>query len=276
MNELIFNELSVNPPCKTKADCYDRINKFIETFKKSNAFNFNKIRFDEAFDQIILSVDYTLNDFCNDNNRTLGLLLRGLARYPFIDDNSDEENRYIENTFYIKKNGEKLKTYGLAVVYLYSTIGIGFLSDTYWEKLTHILKIEGEEKRSTTVLCVSKSEHFETKEFEKWFDENTEVELIESSLTAKDKKIALRDDHGKDILLNFAKKIVKSPYLISVINSTPFNPTEKKFIRKVHPTGNIEIVLTDTDKGLGMVIKTTGRNLKETELIAQIIEDNYG
>ncbi len=201
MNELIFNELSVDPPCKTKADCYNRINKFIETYKKSNAFNFNKIRFDEAFAQIILSADYTLNDFCNDNNRTVGLLLRGLARYPFIDDNSEEENRYIENTFFIKKNGEKLKTHGLAAAYLYSTIGIGFLSDTYWEKLTHLLEIEGEEKRSTIVLCASKSEHFETKEFQKWIDENTEVKLIESSLAAKDKKNALSGHHGRDTLL---------------------------------------------------------------------------
>ncbi|MCP4350189.1 MAG: hypothetical protein GY795_32330 [Desulfobacterales bacterium] len=69
---------------------------------------------------------------------------------------------------------------------------------------------------------------------------------------------------------------MKSPYVISVINSIPFNSAEKQFIRKVHTTGNIEIVLTGTDKGFGMVIKTTGRNLRETELIAQIIEDKYG
>ncbi|MDM8549549.1 hypothetical protein QUF72_05705 [Desulfobacterales bacterium HSG2] len=271
MTDLVFNELSVSPLCETKTDCFHRLKEFIETYKAAEEFDFNRIRFDEAFDQIVLSAGYTLNDFCNEN-RTWGILLRGLARYPFIDDDSDEEERFIENTFFIKENGEKLKTYGLAAAYLYSTIGIGFAADRYWAKLTHTLVIEGKEKRLTTVLCASKPVHFEAEEFQQWLAENTEIELTES---AESKKISLRKDHGSDTLLKFAKKLLKSPYVISVINSLPFNPGERNFIKKIYPTGNIEIVLTDTDMGLGMVIRTTGRNLRETRRIAKIISSQY-
>jgi hypothetical protein len=55
----------------------------------------------------------------------------------------------------------------------------------------------------------------------------------------------------------------------------PFNPLERKLIKQIRANGNIEIVLTDTDKGLGLVVKTTGRNARETKLIAQILQKKY-
>ena len=38
----------------------------------------------------------------------------------------------------------------------------------------------------------------------------------------------------------------------------------------------IEIVLPWTDKGYGIVVKTTGRTIRETQKIAQIIEEEFG
>ncbi|GAJ18805.1 unnamed protein product, partial [marine sediment metagenome] len=35
-----------------------------------------------------------------------------------------------------------------------------------------------------------------------------------------------------------------------IINSLPYNPFNSKFIRQVFPNGNVEIILTKTDKGL--------------------------
>ena len=39
---------------------------------------------------------------------------------------------------------------------------------------------------------------------------------------------------------------------------------------------HIEIVLPWTDKGYGIVVKTTGRTIRETQKIAQIIEEEFG
>jgi putative CRISPR-associated protein (TIGR02619 family) len=89
------------------------------------------------------------------------------------------------------------------------------------------------------------------------------------------KQISLRDDHGKDILLAFSKKLCRSPYVKSIINSLPFNPKQINPIRRTNATGQIEFVLTWTDAGLGICIQTTGRNLAETNSIAIHLAEKY-
>ncbi len=68
---------------------------------------------------------------------------------------------------------------------------------------------------------------------------------------------------------------MRCPYVEGIINSLPFNPAQVKPIKSVKADGKVEIVLTDTDKGLGLVAKTTGRNLKETRWIANYIVKEY-
>lgn len=103
-----------------------------------------------------------------------------------------------------------------------------------------------------------------------------EPELVESDLQIEDKKISLRDDHGKDMLMDFSKRLIRCPYVVGVVNSLPFNSYERKFIKKIRDDGLIEIVLPWTDKGYGVVVKTTGRTRNETEMIGRIIEEKYG
>jgi len=70
-------------------------------------------------------------------------------------------------------------------------------------------------------------------------------------------------------------KLIQSEYIMQIINSLPFNSNERNYIRKCYPNGQIEIVLIKTDKGLGMKIQTTGRNIKETEAIGKILQEKY-
>lgn len=90
------------------------------------------------------------------------------------------------------------------------------------------------------------------------------------------KSISLRDDHGKDVLLKFSKKICRSPYVRKVINSLPFNPKQINPILNTTPSGIVEFVLTWTDKGFGVCIQTTGRNLAETNTIALHLQKEFG
>lgn len=103
-----------------------------------------------------------------------------------------------------------------------------------------------------------------------------EPELIETDLRIEDKKITLRHDHGMDVLAEFSKRLIRCPYVTGVINSLPFHPFERKFIRKIHEDGVIEIVLSWTDQKCGVVVKTTGRNIKETKRIGEILNEKYG
>lgn len=76
--------------------------------------------------------------------------------------------------------------------------------------------------------------------------------------------------------MELAQKIVKCKYVEKIVNSLPFNPHDRNFIRKVKEDGLVEIVMIWTDRKYGMVIKTTGRNIRETRKIAQIIQEKYG
>lgn len=103
-----------------------------------------------------------------------------------------------------------------------------------------------------------------------------EPELIETDLKAEEKRISLRQDHGMDVLTGFSKRLVRCPYVVGIVNSLPFNPSERKFIRKIRDDGLIEIVLPWTDQKYGVVVKTTGRNIRETKRIGEIINEEYG
>jgi hypothetical protein len=202
--------------------------------------------------------------------------LRGIARRPYIDADTEEEARYIQNSFFICKEGGKYDVYGLAVAYLYSTLCIGYRSQPFWDDFKFELIISKESLiRTVTVGCLSKPEHTEQPYFQEWLETRVAVSLVETNIAIAEKQVRLRDDHGKDVLREFAKKVIRSKYVKSVINSLPFNPRSTEFVKAIHADGKIEIVLTWTDQGYGMVIETTGRNRAETMKIAEILSDEY-
>ena len=78
--------------------------------------------------------------------------------------------------------------------------------------------------------------------------------------------------------MDFSKRLIRCPYVVGIINSLPYNSHERKFIKRIRSdsVGLIEIVLPWTDKGYGVIVKTTGRTIAETEAIGKIIEERYG
>ncbi|HPS87704.1 MAG TPA: hypothetical protein PLY36_13215 [Spirochaetota bacterium] len=277
--DMVFNELSILPLAVDKTESYNRLFEFINTFKKASTYGFKRIRFDKQYNQIELSHGYTIEDFCGETtDKNLKSLLLGLRRYPFIDSDTDQEISYIQNQYYLEKNGYKEKCYGLAAAYLYSTSGIGFLSESFWEQVKFSLIVENCDTGNMTendIFCLSMERHVNDPGFQSWLENLGDVILVTTDLLPDEKEIKLRDDHGKDILKTFAERLVLSPYIIKVINSLPFNKNDKKFIKRIYPDGKIELVLTNTDDGYGMVIQTTGRNLRETEEIAEILKEKY-
>lgn len=274
--ELIFNEQSTIPCAKDQAEAYDVVMQFVKTYKEAEKHDFKRIRYEKAFDCINIAPDFTLNDFCcNTKFRTIGGLLLGLAKHPFVDNDSPEEARFIENNFFIKRNNCEIQVEGLGIAYLYNSIGISFCFDPFWNQIKHRLYVKGKETGEYDVVAISHPTHCNTTDFINHKDLWKPIELIESQLIPESKPISLRDDHGKDKLQAFAQKLCQSPYVIEIVNSLPYNPHETQFIRSVKDNGLIEIVLTDTDKGLGLVLQSTGRNKRETEKIANILKENY-
>ncbi|PGH38864.1 MAG: hypothetical protein CRN43_12495 [Candidatus Nephrothrix sp. EaCA] len=96
--------------------------------------------------------------------------------------------------------------------------------------------------------------------------------LTKSAIAPEDKKVHLSDHHGKKELNELCDRIKNCPY-VEKMQST--NWGGKKFIRKAEANGLIEIVLYKTDKQYALNVQTTGRDLPETQAIAQILRDKY-
>ena len=84
-----------------------------------------------------------------------------------------------------------------------------------------------------------------------------------------------RNDHGIDKLKMFANRILKEEFIISVINSLPFNSNTKNMIGNITDNGIIDIYLTKTDEKFGMAIQTTANSKIEAKYMGFYLEKKY-
>ena len=187
------------------------------------------------------------------------------APYENSENIMEAEESYFQSDWHFA--GENC--FGLAMSYILDTLSLSINADK-WREIVGITRDE----EIVSVRNVASSDHI--KYHTDWINSKKNIELIVSDIPADIKSIHLRDDHGKDVLLPFSKKITKSPYVISIINSLEFHPHYRKFIYDISDNGIIKCVLQWTDLGYGIAIQTTGRNYRETEKIAMILEDEFG
>jgi hypothetical protein len=275
--DLQFNELSCTPLATDAVGAHQRVQSLIATFKTIAQKGVRGIRCPLSIDQIRLTEHETLNDFFNNpHNRLFINYLRPLLRYPFIDDETDAERDYSAWTFSTLVDGTPCAASGLAAAHLTDSLAIGFCSCYFWRKnYRHSLSInKGTCVKTVTVICLSTPTHIKTQEVADWITRYTpDSPLLPCHVSPDQKPIKLRDDHGQDILLALAKKLTHSPYVTKVINSLPFNPSARTRIEYCHSDGKIELRIPEDDRGLGLIVQTTGRTLRETERIAETLKD---
>jgi len=276
MKQLYLNDLSIIPLARDFHDACLRVCRFIKAFKSRPKDIFEtRICSEQSLENIQLTQDLDLQSFCKDlKGRTLGTLLLGLTKHPYIDPGSIQEDQFLEGNYNLQKDDKEILAYGLAAAFLNESVGISFASEPFWDNVKFSLK-DNNKNVVYTVLSVSSPSHFQSHDFLKWRDDHTPVVIIMSDIPYDQKRIHLRDDHGSDVLRSFASKLVRSPYVVEIINSLPFNPNSNSFVKAIKENGLIEVVLTWTDKGLGLVIKTTGRNHNETQMIASILQREF-
>ena len=166
--------------------------------------------------------------------------------------------------------------YGLTSAYISHSFAIGFCSSDMWKtecKFPIQVKRKGNPIDRGEVFCVSRIEHFDEDDFVNWYlSENIPAYQKRDSMG----KFHLRDDHGKDVLMEFSEKILKEDFILEVVNSLPFDPKAKKFIEKIGSDGIINIRLTNTDAGYGIAVRTTGKNKIQISYFAKYINEKYG
>lgn len=177
----------------------------------------------------------------------------------------EDENKFSEISYkYNDKN-----SLGLSWAAYFDTLALSLATSEEWNTTNiEILKDE----KPVLVKHISKKEHIAT--HNDWFLGLKEIEKC--TIPYDQKHFHLRDDHGKKELTDFWNRIAKNEYIVSCLNSLPFNRTQREFIKEIYPDGKIELVLVWEDKGYGMVIQTTGKGISQTRKIAEILEKEFG
>lgn len=279
--EIYLNELSLSSNFLTTDDAKTGLANILSLYKKLYSSQLRGFRVPNNFYEHFLTADYNMNNWLNDSgvSRSLKDLLLSITQFPYIeisDDIATQEFLSVECRVQLEENDEfhNSTVEGLATAYIKKSIGISLLTNQRWSSSQIKLNVQNQESVITaSVRHASTIGHAQAHLL--WLESLEPLVLMKSTIEPDDKTIKLRDDHGKATLEQLAQRLMKSEYTLGVINSLPFNPTETHPVRKIYPDGKIEIVMINTDKGLGMIIKTTGRNFRETSAIADILMDKY-
>ena len=258
--ELFFNELCLDPTANIKYADITRLGVLHNLLRK---WKISGCRISHKDYAELIRQAKTMP---GTNPNVIGFLF-GFLRQPYEDDSVEEKQEdYLASTWLY----EGKACYGLALAYIMESMSVSICDQIWNQPILHI-------GRDASIVDVRNLFDEGTFHYHiKWLEGLQPLELITCSDRPEEKRIKLRDDHGKDILKAFSDRLVNSEYVIEIINSMPFNSKNRRFIHKIREDGIIEIVLPWTDEGHGIVVKTTGRNLRETERIAEILKDKYG
>lgn len=281
MKDLFFNDLSITPLCNNDDEVSVRINSYVQILKFCGLLGFKKVRYEHSIHSIELKKDYTFHDYIIHHGKDDSLkLIFSMARKPYIDDDTPEEERFVNTLIKLNKNNNEIDAEGLTCAYLAKSFAIGFTSEPFWKnnilfELSEFDQINKISKKNK-VFCISQLNQFEIVDFINYIVNSFHLAFNDCGLRKEDKAVHIRNDHGNDKLKDFADKILKEVYIIKVVNSLPFSPSSKDIIGKISDNGLIEIRLKDSTKGLGLVVQTTAKSYREALYMAADIRKKYG
>jgi len=278
--ELALNELSIFAEAdKYKAN--DRMTEFAKTVAEGKRKGFKKIRSRFAAAEIKIAVDYSMENWLNDRSFAAAKdykdILFGMIVLPFIkEEDASIEEEYIQANYFFEdaENGiAKTECVGLASAFLYDTLSISFSALPQWRKIEIPIIIETENNSETAVVYnVFSNASLNSAEILTQIESRAEVKLIETEIKPTDKKRHISAHHGMKELNELCDQLAWHPY-VEEMRSTNWGGT--KFIRKTTKEGYIEIVLHKTQRKYALSVKTTGRNKRETDKIAEILTERY-
>lgn len=258
--EVYFNELCLDNNTDMEYQDVTRLKKLYSCLR-DNGIGSCRISRDEYAEMIRKAKEMP------GSNRNVVDFLYAFLRQPYETESVEERQMEYLNHSWTYQGTD---CYGFALAYIMDSMAISICDQVWNQPLISVEKDDASIEVRNLYDEITFSFHLE------WLEGLRPVQLVKCHLRPEEKIIKLRDDHGKDKLLVFSRKIVNSEYVCEIMNSLPFNPGDRRFIHNTFNDGRIEVVLPWTDEGLGILIKTTGRNKRETDRIAEILKKEYG
>lgn len=280
--EVVLNELSIKPADNQLGGNAIAID-LAKTISAAVNKGYKRVRSHLSESEILLADDYSYYTWLHTNSgdlmleQTIKPFLYGVLVTPFIDEEDAEgEKQYILSDYYFedKENKHpKTKCTGLASAYIADTLSISFSSNNIWKKNTLHITVKTEKTVSREdVLNVFSPQCFEQNVIKKHIEYAHELQLVESKKAPNSKKIHITSHHGQKEIEQLWTKVKYSPFVLSGLS---IEWGGNSFIRRTYEDGVIEIVLRKTDKGYALRVQTTGRNKRETDAIAKILQKKF-
>lgn len=279
---LSFNELSFRPEVENAHLLKDKFIKLADVLKLTNEkYGFSHLVFPNDLGKAKVIGETTFYEWAyaiphqGDKNKILSLIKKPFTNDVLQDQLGDLDAFYLENA---ELGIEQTYCHGLATAYITETATLSLNTHPFWQEATvNFFKENTETGQIDSVQAynICQESCFENVTLAAYFEGVSEVNLESTPLSPNQKSHHFRDDHGISILTAFATRLKNSGYVISIINSLPFNAQTSRFIRRIYANGQIELVLHWEDAGYGMIIQTTGRNYRETKTIAEILKSEY-
>lgn len=277
---IAFNEISILPYAESAHGLRQHFLNLAKVYKKlKEDYNVGHLVFPSNLAELKVLPDTLIHQWLSVlSGKEKEQIINLIRRKPFSNDVIEGHNDEIDSYVFSNEDMgiEESICIGLGVTHICQTASISLNTHEFWKNDIipfSILDYNTDER--TPVISRNCCLEELTDGFKTWIENNINVVLDITDVEPISKPISLRDDHGKDILDAFAKRLRNSEYVVSVINSLPFNPNTSRFIRKYYSDGKIEIVLHWEDEGFGMIVQTTGRNYNETAAIAKILNENF-
>jgi hypothetical protein len=279
---LVFNELSF----LEYKNRYELFNNFIamgNLFNKAkDAYGFTHLLFPGRLSVLQVTQEQKFSEWLgNLNTGEKNKIFAIVNKRPFTEEYLGDKNDDTLKYYFVSSdlNMEQEYCEGLATADIMDIPSISLMHHEIWKNIKlEIFRETGQSENppeSVLVFNAATNEVLFRDDFKNFCESVSNAELVPCTLSFDEKNICLRDDHGMDILRKFAERIIRNDYVEGVLNSLPFNGKTSRFIRRIKRNGLIEIVLHWEDGGYGMVLKTTGRNYRETEAIANILKTKF-
>ena len=180
-------------------------------------------------------------------------------------------------------DGTKVECQSLGWAALNRSVTLGLESSPFWGRLCYQIEEETLDDGASEVeaLCITRSEHIDDAKVRTWIAVNRDFEDVPDpspSSLSPDKKEQPSFNvphHENEKLKVFCEKIVKHPYVEGVVGTLPFDSTTSRFILRCYEDGKIDVRLHWTETGCGLKVQTTGKGIRQTELIGEILKDKY-
>ena len=281
--ELVFNEVSFLPHSNNEYALKEQFISMLKLYEKTKAdYGYQHLVFPTNMGETKVTSEKTFTQWAYSiqNQGEKNKILSVPFVRPFANDVLEVKVKELNKYYYINKEAGIAEEYciGLATAHLKQKVAISLSTANCWDTSKIVFKEiinDDLETADISVNNITYETHLLDSDIKNELMYSGKLEIQECLIAPEKKAMSLRDDHGTDKLKAFSKRILKSKYVTSVINSLPFNPTDINLIRKKYPDGKIELVLHWESAGYGMVIQTTGKNYRETEEIAKILQKEF-